>query len=264
LRISRLADLATVWLENLVEPDPLDDGLPVVPPHRARAVVVSFYMPNIARRVIAAQRQALKRFVPDDVAIEQIRTLRNHGDALTRFMRETRYRTVLFLDIDCIPIRPGAIEGLLTMAEQGHLAGAAFRANHRDNGQHIYAGPFCLAVTREVYQRLGNTDFAPSRRGDVAEELTFAAEKVGVPIDLLWPVSSDDSIWALTGGKRYGHGTTYDGGFWHAFQIRLRKHQTEFVERCAAFLQDAASAAPAGDVKGTGPPVDARGIDHPA
>ena len=107
---------------------------------------------------------------------------------------------------------------------------------------------------------MGNPEFASTKRGDVAEELTYAAEKAGVPVDLLWPVSSDDSIWALTGGKRYGHGTTYEGGFWHAFQIRLREHQAKFIARCATFLQDAASQAPAGDGKVARPPAAVRGV----
>ena len=211
------------------------DPLPAIAPEKARAIVVSFYMPNIPRRVVAAQRRLLKRFAPADVAGLQIMTVRSHERALTQFMRTTRYRVVVFLDIDCVPIGPRAIDRLVAEAERGRLVGSAQRAGHIENGNHLYVGPFCLAIAAETYAALGRVSFARTSRADVGEELTFAAEEKNVPVSFLWPTASDDDIWELSPGRRFGHGTTYENDFWHAFEIRLPSHHDKFVARCAEF-----------------------------
>jgi hypothetical protein len=209
----------------------------MVPPQEARAVVVSFYMPNIPRRVVAAQRALLKRLVPREVAIEQTMTVRSHERALDHLMATTPYETVVVLDIDCVPIAEGAIDRLIRRAEGGHLAGAAQRASHIQNGGHVYVGPFCLAVSRSTFAKLQPVSFRRTPRADVGEELTYAAEGKEVPIDYLWPTGSDDDIWELVPGRRFGHGTVYDGDFWHAFEIRSARHHQKFIQRCEAELR---------------------------
>jgi hypothetical protein len=236
LKFRSLVAAAKVQAVDLFSPPLSADPLPDLAPEAARGVIVSFYMPNIARAVVAAQRRLLKRFVPPNVAIQQVVTMRSHADALNHFMDTTPYRAILVLDIDCVPVREGAIADVFDHVEQGCLVGAAQRAAHIDNGEHVYAGPFCLGIGKETYTALGCPRFDSTRRGDVGEELTFAAERLGVPVKLLWPTASDDEIWPLANGIRYGHGTTYDGAFWHAFQIRFPEHQKAFVARCEALL----------------------------
>jgi hypothetical protein len=241
MRIQSWLGSLSVQARDLFEPPLSADPLPVIPPDRARAVLVSFYMPNIPRRVVAAQRRLLKRFSPPDVAIAQIMTVRSHEHALNHFMATTRYRVVVFLDIDCVPLRNGAIERLVGHAESGSLAGASQCASHLRNANHLYVGPFCLALTRDTYDALGRRPFTRTSRADVGEELTFAAQEHGLPVHFLWPTASDDHIWQLSPGRTYGHGTTYDDDFWHAFEIRLPSHHEKFVARCAEF-ERAASA----------------------
>ncbi len=236
LKFRSLVSAAAVQTRDLFSPPLASDPLPRANPKKARGVVVSFYMPNISRMVVAAQRRLLKRFTPADVDIAQIMTLRSHEDALNQFMDTTPYRAVLVLDIDCVPIREGSVASVFDRMEQGRLVGAAQRAAHIENGGHVYAGPFCLGISQSAYQALGRPRFDSTSRGDVGEELTFAAEQSGVPVDLMWPIASDDDIWPLTRDHRYGHGTTYDGGFWHAFQIRFTQHQRDFADRCGTFL----------------------------
>lgn len=237
LKVRSLLSAIRVQFRDRKLPPLSADPLPELTPDTARGVVVSFYMPNISRAVVAAQRKVLKKFVPRNVAIQQICTLKSHEDALNNFMRTTPYRTVLVLDIDCIPIREGAVDAVFSRAERGALVGAAQRANHIDNNAHIYAAPYCLALTKATYRQLGEPRFDSTPRGDVAEELTYAAEQYNIPLELLWPLASDDDVWELTQGKRYGHATTYEEGFWHAFQIRFPEHQRAFVERCDQFLR---------------------------
>jgi hypothetical protein len=242
VKIKGWLSAVAVHLRDLPEPPLGANPLPTVPPDKARGVVVSFYMPNISRTVVAAQRRLLKRFTPPDVAIEQVRTTRKHEHAINHFMDTTAYRAVLILDIDCVPIRSGAIEDVFARIERGHLVGAVQRADHIRNNDHLYAGPFCVALSQQTYTALGRPKFDSTPRGDVGEELTYAAERLGVPVDLLWPTHSDDHIWRLADGKTFGHGTTYEDSFWHAFQIRFRSHQRRFVQRCDAFLAGSPAA----------------------
>jgi hypothetical protein len=236
LKFRSLLSAAAVQARDVFSPPLNADPLPDVKPEDARGVVVSFYMPNISRAVVAAQRRLLKRFTPPDVAIRQVMTTRKHEHAINHFMDTTPYRAVLILDIDCIPIRQGAVEGVFARAEQGHLVGAVQRANHIQNGGHLYVAPCCLALSQATYDRLGRPRFDSTPRGAVAEELTYTAETIGVPVDFLWPTHSDDNVWTLSEGITYGHGTIYDHSFWHAFEIRFRYHQRRFVARCEEFL----------------------------
>lgn len=222
--------------------------LPAVPPERARGVVFSMYKCNISRRVVAAQRQMLLRYVPADVAIVQLCSPQSHPQALNAFVRGTAYRTVVLLDIDCVPLRRGAIELLMDLAEAGNLAGASARTSHIQNNQHVFAGPYCMAFTMETYRKLGSPDFTETARGDVGEELTYAAEAKGVPVKLLWAVSTDEEyLWDLKDGLRFGRGTTFEGGFWHAFMIRYLENQRGFVTRVQRMLQESAADRVAGE-----------------
>jgi len=211
---------------------------PITPAaEQARAVIVSFYMRNIASSVVSAQRQVLERFTPADVAIAQIRTRLIHSDSINLFLRTTKYATVLFLDIDCIPIRPGAIEALLSRAEAGYLAGSAQRSNHIDNGRHVYVAPSCMAISRETYDKLDRPSAAKTSRGDVAEEFTYAAEERGLPVDIHRPVQAEELLWPLKREQlEYGRGTTFENGFWHLFFSRDLDSQRQFVRRCDQVL----------------------------
>jgi hypothetical protein len=211
-------------------------GLRALDPDTARAVVVSFYMDNIAPEVIAAQRAVLERLVPPDVEILQVKTTLLHGDAMTRLMRKTRYPLVVFLDIDCIPLGPGAVDRLIARGQVSGLAGAAQRANWLKGVPHIYAGPFCLALTAKSYRELGQPSFLETLRGDVGEELTRVAESQGKLVDLLWPTACDEPRWDLTDTIRFGFGTTYDDDFWHAFEIRNPAGKDRFLTKCAEVL----------------------------
>lgn len=234
---ARLDERGDPRLESIPLPDPS--------PETARAVVVSFYMDNIRRGVVAAQRAALARFLPEGVAVRQIETKLGHAQSLERFLAETKFPIVVVLDINCIPIADGALERLIEGAEAGKLIGATACANHLDNGRHLFVGPFAMALSTALHAKLGKPSCRATARGDVAEEFTYAAEALGEPIEFLWPVASDDHIWELPNGVRFGHGTTYEGGVWHAFEIRARVHQAAFIERCRSFLEQAGPRPPA-------------------
>jgi hypothetical protein len=200
-------------------------------------LIASVYMDNIPAEVVAAQRQVLQALAPPDFELRQVLTGRSHAAALDEIMAGAEAELVLILDIDCVPLTRAAIPALAAKAAGGALAGCVQRANHIDNGAHLYVGPFCMALSRVLWNRLGRPSFEPTPRGDVGEALTYACEDAGAPLAMLWPSHVEAPQWDLTEGRRFGVNTEYDGAFLHTFNIRSREYQQRFVDRCRAILE---------------------------
>lgn len=199
-------------------------------------LIASVYMDNIPAEVVQAQRAVLDAFAPAGFEVRQVLTRRSHGAALDEVMASAEADLVLILDIDCVPLTPAAIPDLAARAASGALAGCVQRANHIDNGAHLYVGPFCMALTRALWERLCRPSFEPTGRGDVGEELTYRCEETGAPVELLWPSLVEAPCWDLTDGRQFGVNTEYDGAFLHTFNIRSPDNQRRFVDRCRAIL----------------------------
>lgn len=195
----------------------------------SRIAIVSFYMQNVSKTVVAAQAKAIARFLPAGVDLLQLKTGFAHGRTIDLFLAFARYDLILILDIDCIPISTNAIPSLVEAAQSGALVGAAQRANHIGNEDHIYVGPFLMGFSRATHARLGHPSFRETKRGDVGEELTYRAEALGVPIRFLWPTSCDAPKWHLKDEIQFGPNTIYDHKFLHAFEIRRPEQQAAFV-----------------------------------
>jgi hypothetical protein len=195
-------------------------------------VVVSFYMDNVAADVVQHQRAVLEKFIPPDFSLVQKLTAGTHAAALDDFVRETAYDLIVVLDIDCVPLSASSIPTLAAHAARGVLAGCVQRANHIDNRGHLYVGAFCMAFTRELWEKLGRPSFQPTNRGDVGEELTYRCEAIQQPIHMIWPSSVEVPLWDLTDRQKFGLNTEYDGAFLHAFGIRDSANQRKFVGRC--------------------------------
>ena len=199
-------------------------------------LIASIYMDNIPSEVVRAQREVLAALAPPDFAVEQVLTQRAHGAALDEIVAGAEAELVLILDIDCVPLTREAIPALAAEAQAGALAGCVQRANHIDNGAHLYIGAFCMAVSRPLWDRLGRPSFEPTPRGDVGEELTYRCEAAGAALAMLWPSEVEEPHWDLTEGRRFGVNTEYGGAFLHTFNIRAPQYQQRFVERCRTIL----------------------------
>jgi len=203
-----------------------------------KTAIVSVHMANIHFSVVAMQKAVVERLAPPGVPFHQLRVDRPHADSLDAFLDETDCDTVVVLDIDCIPLHADALPMLCGEAAQGRLVGAAQRANHIDNGGHLYAGPFCMAFTRDLWTRLGRPSFRETARGDVGEELTYRCEEEGVGVRLLWPTAVEVPLWPLRGEAVFGYGTEYESAFWHCFEIRDPRNQLRFTNRCFRVLDE--------------------------
>lgn len=229
---------------------------------RPRAAVVTVYQDNIPAKVVARQAEVVCRFLPEGCAFEP-RRVGHHALGLDDYFRDLRHDAYLVLDIDCIPIAGWVIPWMLENACAGTLVGAAQRANHLDNGGHLYAGPCALAFSRDTFERAGRPSFRDTPRGDVGEELTYACERLGIPVALLWPTQVDVPRWTLLPGVPFGLGTTFGGAVYHAFEIAKGHTAAMFLAECERVLgAESVRAGPAFATPAPVPAVDARPVFH--
>ena len=220
--------------------------------------IVSFYMPNIHQATVEAQQQVVEKMNPSKIQHIRVKcpmpTVDNNGDAVNRFMQmnqereDMRFDTIVILDIDCIPLNARALDHLVEQAESGYYIGNIQRSNHIQNDQHVFVAPSLQAFSMQTYEKMGRPTFRETARGDMSEELTYAAEEKGIPIKLYMPLRFErppaeaPTGWALADGMpRYGLGTTYgDEEFgdmtYHHFCIRHSGNQKRFVEKCQEVL----------------------------
>ncbi len=170
---------------------------------------------------------------------------------LEKLFEVDNYHTILMLDIDCIPLSTEALEYVFERAEQGVLIGNVQRSNHLDNNKHIYPAPSCIALTKEMYQKLGKPSWKPTNRSDIGEELCYIAEEKGIEIEMFMPGKYEEiphwntgerKPWDLRDGDpQFGIGTTFvnkDGNemFYHLFQSRLNVFNHLFFLKCASIM----------------------------
>lgn len=235
------------------------------------ASIFSVYFPNISDEVVEAQYKCVMRFIPKGWTFTQYRHNPNgdvpHASAMHQCLELSSDDVVMFLDIDCIPLHDRAFPLLYECVQNDRwdpkekwqgLAGAIQRANHIQNNRHLYVGPFCMAFSRNYYNRLGCPPFAETARGDVGEELTYrwteqsgfrvtagaTAHKYSSNIHFLWPTSCEQPAWELFGGRAFGLGTTYGAVgvhphlFYHAFNARDEQTKSRFLLRCNQILKE--------------------------
>jgi len=217
------------------------------------ASVYSIYMPNIDPQVCEYQAKVMHKFLPEGWVFAQVSTeLKRyaHADAMKKLIETCNTDVIAFLDIDCIPLTVAGFLYMYDHVRQGELVGCAQRANHIPNGAHIYAGPFCMAFSIQMYRALGSPVLReamlegkpyrpiPGQRGDVCEELTYVWEQYKHKVTLLRLTAVEKLLWNLEPGReRFGHGTTYGDLFYHAFEARVsRDRQNRFIEKCKQVL----------------------------
>jgi hypothetical protein len=208
-----------------------------------KAAVVSFYMSNISAEVVTSQAEIIDRFLPEGVDVIQLHTGFGHADSIDLFLNFCDYDIIILLDIDCVPISMAAIPTLLERAKAGFLVGAAQRAHHISNGQHIYVGPFLMGLTMATYRKLGMPRFSATARGDVGEELTYRAETDRLAIQFLWPTRCDVPTWHLKDDIYFGRNTIYENSFLHGFEISKPKQQADFLATIRRVFADKGPSA---------------------
>ncbi len=193
-------------------------------------------MDNVPKKIIDLQKQIVTRLNTRNFNFLQMRTTASRGEAIDDALRHIDGDVLIFLDIDCIPLNCDALPMLAEAAARGVLVGSVQKANHIQNGDHLYAGPFCMGISKALWNDLGQPSAQPTERGDVGEEFTYCCEKRGRSIQLIWPSDVEVPVWPLRAEIQFGYNTVYGGFFLHAFGIRHEANHERFVARCQELL----------------------------
>ncbi|MGH2613477.1 MAG: hypothetical protein ACRDFB_10585 [Rhabdochlamydiaceae bacterium] len=230
------------------------------------AGIVTIYMNNINPETVRLQRQVVQKFNPKKYPHYSINVNMSHGHALDlswqlngidhptfkdqkdKIPKKFDHDVLLFLDVDAVPLCEEALEYYIDFAARGWLIGNAQRSNHIQNNQHMFAAPSVYAMSSDIFVSILRPSAIPTSRGDVGEEITYAAEKSGIaPIKMIMPLKwelmpSEGHSWALKDGMPvYGCQTTFGEQdkplFFHHFQIFHKNNQELFWRKCEALLQ---------------------------
>ena len=235
-----------------------------------KVCIASYFMSNIDPKTVELQKQVVKKFNPNNIPhvivngqishalfFDYIWALNGQPPATMKdqkINKQMDFDAILFLDIDCVPLSEKAIEIYLSRAADGVMIGNAQRSNHIENGEHLFAAPSAVALSKETFDKLGRPSALETSRADVVEEYTYAAQQNGVNVELAIPTRYEAEVhryqyekdrrpyWTLGNGlPNYGIGTTFgiEGAgdlFWHNFQIFLPGQQERFQKKCEEIL----------------------------
>lgn len=207
-----------------------------------KTLITALHWEDLPPQIMEKQRKVFEKFGHE---IVQTRANIRHPEYMDWVMNNTNYDRYLFVDGDCIPLAQGVIEEALEkVADSNRLFGCAQATNHLapQFNKHIYAAAFFLPMTQELYSKLGRPSFNETYRSDVAAELTWRANEIGIPVELWYPRRSmRDCIWNLGDWGKYGEGSFYspEGSdiekVFHLFQIRVsveRGTLNLFLDEC--------------------------------
>lgn len=158
-----------------------------------------------------------------------------HGRSMDFFAKKKNWDSIIFFDVDCIPLHANALD--LLMRGPG-MCGLRQNATHFRNSPD-YMAPAALFFKREDYERCGKPTFRRDpRRYDAAGLLTIRARTRGIPFRMLDVSDVEAPVWQLEDGTWFGYGTTYEDSFYHSFRIRNSgRSEGLFLDKCKSILK---------------------------
>lgn len=167
----------------------------------------------------------------------------SHGSWMDFIIESLVADVYVFFDIDCVPItRESYDESIRYVVENNTFIGNAQVSNHIEPRKHIFAAPSFFAITRQCYYDLGLISFKETWRSDVAEEISYVADEMGIKYRCIYPTKFEaiperEGLWNLSNYGVYGIGTVFENKFYHLFQSRLKRNVELFHKRCNQIVQ---------------------------
>ena len=183
----------------------------------------------------------------------------SHGQVIDHFIRQTAQIVDywIFLDDDLIYLRNNFVDIIYDkIKDKETLWGLSGQSNHLKgpNGEfsHPYAYGSGMGLSKELYSKLGYPSFdTDNKYSDTAEQLTYACERLGYNICLVWPsnvlgVTEEECIKheiplehkkVPLGQFCFGFGTTYGQNLaFHTMSAPLERHKPMFINKCKEVL----------------------------
>ena len=210
--------------------------------HGERILIASFFGNNRPCKFVEFQQKVFSNFgFPVNHVLTDFSRY-GHGSAIDCFLRKVgrAYDYFILFDTDAVPLKPDFIKVVYDkIRDKRTLFGIAQQSNHifvNSSKNHLYVGPGALAISRELYFRLGRPTFSDTHRSDTAEELTWSAEKLGCTVALIFPSHVHHRLWDLGNGHFFGIGTTYGDCVFHAFCPLQDRSRRLFARKCKQIL----------------------------
>ena len=200
---------------------------------------------NIHPSIIESQARVFSYF---NLGLQQHFKNVDHAEWLAQLCNDNTNDAVVIFDIDCIPLNREIVESCVEyVCNSSTFCGIAQSSNHINFGSHIYAAPAFLVISLKFLLFVKqickfSAIFNPTYRSDVAEELSWLADELGIPYIVLYPESwelipcSRKVPWRLSSFGFYGVGTIFEGGIFHLYQSRLKDNIQLFVSVCSSVL----------------------------
>lgn len=201
------------------------------------------YSFSIEQEVIDAQASVFEHF--GLVLNQETKDMLHHEwleDVCNRILDNEDFDVVVFFDVDCVPLTKNLYEHLLERVDMNTICGIEQTCESNASDGHIYAGPACLAIPKNVlYNVLRMHDricFSPDKYSDIAQRFTYDCQDIGVNVNFLKVTSVEDPRWRI--GKTdvmFGVGTTYDNVIYHHFLIgREGWRRPDFINKCKQII----------------------------
>ena len=205
----------------------------------------TLYWDNFSPEMIEAHKKVMDHY---GLKVNYTKETIDHGIWLNRTIGGSKADVIGIIESDCVPIHQTIINDCIDyVVKNDSFIGIAQVANHIGTKSHIYAAPAFFFITKSCYERLGRPSFTATPRGDVAEELSYRAEQLGIRYRTIYPTCFErepqEGIWPLGSYGYYGVGTVFGDSIYHLYQGRIGSNADLFVQRCNEIIDGTFSTA---------------------
>ena len=206
-----------------------------------RIEAFSCYMKNVPEKVPQYQKEVFDLFGME--LTQELTDLPFHDYWLDYKINSLEFDIAIFFDIDCIPLKPGLYEYIVSKIEDNNSIIGVEQVNQTRSPDFVYAAPACFGITREVFEKMEKPSFRLKDEYDCGGEFSWVAPNYGVDVKLFYIMSSLNKKWKCL-DKRYGNGTIYDDWLYHQFEIRFhdfKSHEQiyayQFIKKCKEIIK---------------------------
>ena len=198
----------------------------------------TLYWPNTEASIVKAHSDVMKHLgLEVNYTIDQ----RPHGQWMDAVMEHIDADIICFLDIDCVFTNLEVFEKSIEWVTKNKtFLGISQVSNHIKPCSHIFAAPAFLMIWKDTWLKMNKPTFREVPNCDVAENLSYMAEMMGLKFKTLFPTHyykrPENERWYLHSYGEYGIGTHFEGGVFHLYQGRLPQNQKLFKKVCKSII----------------------------
>jgi len=201
----------------------------------------SCYMKNIPEKVVQYQKDVFDIFGME--LNQELTDFSTHYDWLDSKINSSDFDIAIFFDIDCIPLKPGLYEYIVSQIEDNNSIIGVEQVNQTRSPNFVYAAPSCFGITKQVFEKMNKPSFKLKDEYDCGGEFSWVAPQYGVNVKFFNITSSLNKKWKCL-DKRYGNGTIYDDWLYHQFEIRFYDLKSQeqiyvyqFIKKCKEIIK---------------------------